>query len=107
MDTHRVAKRLVLSCAVVLALVLLFRGLVYSHLYIALGDPYGIADIVELLLGLVLIALLVATALYALFLGVEGPRAHRGTAIWLIVVVLIISTLAGPAHTLAAHLASA
>lgn len=56
-----VAKVLAAACATLLALMLAFRAFIYSHLYIAPGDPYGTSDIIELQLGLLLIAMLVAT----------------------------------------------
>lgn len=106
MPAPRVAKLLAVACVGTLAMQLAFRGLFYSHLPIAPGEPYGISDLIELLLGSVLIAILVATALAALILGVQGPRPNRVAAGWLTLLVLAIAMLAGPAHDLAARLSS-
>nr|AAL24540.1 orf108EGC138 [uncultured bacterium] len=106
MQGVRTAKLLSYFCVLLLAVILCFRAFVYSHLYIAPNDPYGISDIIELLLGCMLILALALSAGIALVLGVKGPRPNRLAAAWLGLVVVLVAVATGPLHTVVARLAS-
>lgn len=83
MDGVRIAKLFSSACILLLAANLCFRGFLYPRLYIAPGAPYGISDLIELLLGCSLILVLTASVGLAAFLGIKGPRANRLVALWL------------------------
>lgn len=108
-STHAVkAIKLLSALSVVLLLASLgFRAFVYPHIPVAPGEPYGLSDIVELLLGLALIIALVLAAILAVVLGIKGPRHNRIAAGWLGLVVVVVGVLAGPLHTVVARWASA
>lgn len=96
------AKILAAAAVITLAVGLLFRFAIYRHLYIGPNDPYGISDIIELLLGLVLLTVLAVSALAAVALVLRGPCENRVAASWLFLVCIAIVVLAGPLHSLAA-----
>jgi hypothetical protein len=106
MRATKVATALAISCIAMLIVVLCFRAFVYSRLYIAPGDPYGVADLIELFLGLFLIALLLAGAGSAIWLAARGPWSNRVSAIWVALVVVGVAVTAGPLHTVVARWAS-
>jgi hypothetical protein len=84
-----------------------FRAFVYPHISVAPGEPYGLSDVVELLLGWALIIILVLAGILALVLSIKGPRHNRFAAGWLGFVVVGVALLAGPLHTVVARWASA
>ena len=98
----RLAKVLSASSITGLVVVLVFRFAVYRHMYIAPGDPYGISDIVELLLGLGLMCVLGISLIAAIALAVRGPKENRIAAGWLLVVCVLVAVVVEPLHTLAA-----
>jgi hypothetical protein len=98
----RLAKFLGASAITALVVVLVFRFAVYRHMYIAPGDPYGISDIVELLLGLGLMFVLGISLIAAIALAVRGPRGNRIAAGWLLGVCILIAVVVEPLHNLAA-----
>ena len=106
MQGVRTAKLLASLCVLLLLAVLCFRAFVYPHLYIAPDDPYGISDIIELLLGWSLILALAISAVVAAVLGIKGPRFNRLAAAGLGFVVILVALVAGPLHTVVARLAS-
>lgn len=82
---------------------LLFRLAIYGQMYIGPDDAYGLSDIIELLLGWVLVVVLVATAVSALILLTKGPKANRITSMWLLLMCGAIVASVGPLHNLAAR----
>lgn len=80
-------------CGLHLLMMLMFRGLWYGDLPIGAGDPYGVADIIELLLVLVFLLLLLLAVIVALVLIFRGLPQTRKTAFALIVwcVLLLIA----------------
>ncbi|HCE94344.1 MAG: hypothetical protein A2Z90_11115 [Burkholderiales bacterium GWA2_64_37] len=98
----RLAKVLSASSITALVVVLVFRFAVYRHMYIAPGDPYGISDIVELLLGLGLMCVLGISLIAAIALAVRGPKENRIAAGWLLGVCVLVAVVVEPLHTLAA-----
>jgi hypothetical protein len=84
---------------------LFFRFAVYRHMYIGPEDPYGISDVIEFLLGCVLLAALAVSVLGAVALAVKGPRKNRVAAAWLFGTCISVVVLLVPLHNLAAKLA--
>jgi len=107
MQAVTASKLLSASCVVLLMVGLLFRAFVYGHLYLAPGEPYGISDVIELLLGSILIVFLGATAVLALVLGIKGPKHNRVAALWSSLTIIVILLVVAPLHTLVARWASA
>jgi hypothetical protein len=99
----KVAKSLGVASLGLFAAGLVFRFAIYRHMYLASGDPYGISDIIEFLLGWALIVVLGASVSVALVLGVKGPRSNRVGAAWLLGVCVLVVALLKPLHTLAAR----
>jgi hypothetical protein len=97
------ARLLSLSCVALLVVGLLFRAFLYRRIYIAPGDPYGLADLIEFGLGWLLAGLLVVSAIVSVLLAVRGPRHNRVAAVWLAVVIGGVAVSASPLHTLAAR----
>lgn len=94
----------ILGIATVGALLVMvgFRFAVYGHMYIGPDDPHGLSDVIDFLLGCLLIGLLGASALCAVVLLVKGPREKRAAAVRLLALSAAILALAEPLHTLAA-----
>jgi hypothetical protein len=107
MQGVRSAKLLSAISVLLLFASLAFRAFVYPHMPIAPGDPYGLSDVIEFLLGCVLIVVLVLAAGLAIVLVVKGPPHNRLVAGWLGVVIVAVALLAGPLHTVVARWASA
>lgn len=103
MTGFQVSRWLSISCLALFGFSLFFRAVLYSRMYIAPGDPYGLSDIIEFLLGSLLIGLLALSAIVAVVLGIRGPRANRIAAGWLVGVGFLIVGLAQPLHNLAAE----
>jgi hypothetical protein len=98
----RLAKFLSASAITGLVVVLVFRFAVYRHMYIAPGDPYGISDVVEFVLGLGLMFVLGISVIAAIALAVRGPKENRIAAGWLLGVCILVAVVVDPLHTLAA-----
>lgn len=98
----RFSRWLSVSCLALFGFGLFFRAVLYSRIYIAPGDPYGLADIIEFGLGWLLIGLLAISVIVALVLAIKGPRNNRIAAAWLAGSVLFIVVLVQPLHNLAA-----
>mgnify|MGYP000010999940 CR=1 FL=1 len=86
--------------------ILYFRAFIYSDLYIAPDDPYGVADIIELLLGLIMVLLFIASACVAIYLLAKGCSQSKISAILLILFWLALYLSFSPLHTLAAQYGS-
>lgn len=99
----QLAKFLGISAATMLLVGVVFRFAVYRHMYIAPGDPYGISDVIEFILGIGLMVILSVSALAALVLVIRGPRENRIAAAWLFGSCALIVMLVEPLHTLAAR----
>lgn len=106
MQGVKIAKLLSSLCILLLLAILCFRAFFYAHLYIAPEDPYGISDIIELLLGCALILVLIVSASVAAYLGIKGPQVNRLAAVCLGLVVVLVAAVTGPLHTVVARLAS-
>ncbi|WP_280151986.1 hypothetical protein [Piscinibacter sp. XHJ-5] len=78
-----------------------FRAFVYTHLYIAPNEPFGISDVIEALLGFVLLGVLGSSVLAGVVLAIRGPKSNRIAALVLVGVVVVVGLALEPAHTLA------
>jgi hypothetical protein len=96
-----VSRCLLVACLGIFLFGLFFRLVIYSRMYIAPGDPYGLSDVIEFLLGWLLIGLLALSVVVSLFLVIKGPREPRLAGTWLGGVVLLIVLLVRPLHDLA------
>jgi hypothetical protein len=98
----KIARRLGKASVILFAAGLLFRFALYRHMYIAPDAPYGASDLVEFVLGCILILLVSTSVLFGLFLAVSGPKENRVAGAWLLFTCAAIAALEAPLHTLAA-----
>jgi hypothetical protein len=93
---RRLAAALVVTQAGLIVLGIAFRALVYPRLGVAPGAPYGIGDILELLIGAALaLASLVALAAAVVLAAVRSLRDGRAiAALWMSGVIAWPLTLA-------------
>ena len=101
-----VAKLLAAACVALLAAMLGFRAFFYSRMYLAPGDPYGVSDLIELALGLMLMLALIAAAAAVAWLAFAGRRERRVASL-LGIIIVGVGLSAGPLHNLVARWASA
>jgi RsiW-degrading membrane proteinase PrsW (M82 family) len=82
---------------------LAFRAFIYADMYIAPGDPYGISDIIELLLYGLFLVLVVLACLFSIVLMIRGKRQNRVSGLllllWCVSLVLLFPML----HDIAAN----
>jgi len=97
----RSAKFLCIATVGALLLMVVFRFAVYRHMYIGPDDPYGLSDVIEFLLGWLLIGLLGASVLWACVLLAKAPRDNWKAALCMLLVSGLVLALAVPLHTLA------
>ncbi len=83
MMSVKIARLLAASCITLFAFGLFFRAVIYSRMYIAPGDAYGFSDVIEYVLGWLLIGVMGLSAITAITLGFKGPRSNRIAAAWL------------------------
>jgi len=83
---------------------LLFRAFLYPTIPLPHDEPTGFADLIEFVLGWLLILLLAASAIVGLVLVFKGP--HRFSGAWLLTAVLVVFVLLRPAHEHVARWAS-
>ena len=106
MSGLRFARLLAIASLVLFLCGLIFRAFFYSRMYLAPGEPYGIADIIEFLLGWALLGLLGLSTIFAAVLAVRGPKHNRVAAAWLAATVVVVLIVVGPLHTLAARVST-
>lgn len=82
---------------------LFFRAFIYADLYIAPNDPYGISDIIELFMGLLLLLLSVLSGVVALVLLFKGAKQSKLAACGLIGLHIALYSAYDSLHTVAAH----
>ena len=102
----KLSRILLATSALLFAVVIGFRAFVYTKLYIAEDEPFGISDVIELLLGSLLILAFATSALTALFLAIRGQRESRVAAAWLAGSIVVMAALLDPMHLLAAQWSS-
>jgi hypothetical protein len=102
--------RIALAIAVILfaqfAVVIGFRAFVYADMYIAPDAPYGISDVIELVLGVVLLALGGVAIITSLTLIARGPKSNRVAGALLGSFALLLALVLDPLHTAAAKWSS-
>jgi hypothetical protein len=98
----RLARILATICVALFLVVIAFRALIYSRMYIAPDEPFGISDVIEFLLGCALLAALGMSAVTAAILAVRGPQTNRIWALILVAIASLILLAYDPLHTLAA-----
>ena len=103
MSGVRIARILGCLCAIIFVVGVGFRAFIYTRLYIAPNEPFGISDLIEARLGFLLLGVLAASVLTCLTLAVRGPKSNRVAALVLFGVVVIIAVALEPSHTLAAR----
>ena len=81
---------------------LYFRAFIYADMYIAPGDPYGISDIIELILRLIFIFLSIISGIVSLVLFIRGAKQSKLLAGCLVILYLALYLSFGPLHHLAA-----
>ncbi|MBH9578778.1 hypothetical protein I7X39_17950 [Inhella sp. 1Y17] len=82
---------------------LIFRFAVYSRLYIGPNDPYGISDVIELILGVLLLLVLAVSVVAAFALAMQGSPENRKASKWLALTCAVLILLLQPLHHLAAR----
>jgi hypothetical protein len=101
----RVLALIVLGACVLLFIGgLVFRAMVYWRLPIAAGDPYGIADIVEYGLYMILLVAAVAAFLLGAVLVIVRKLGLARIGVALIVVSAVATLAYSPLHTFVARL---
>lgn len=93
-------------CLALFLFMLYFRAFIYSGMYIAPEDPYGISDIIEFLLGSLMIMLYIISAIVAIFLFIKGNTQSKISAFFLIILCLVLYFAFSPLHTVAAKYGS-
>ena len=96
----------VLSIALFLY-VLYFRAFIYADMYIAPDEPYGISDIIELLLGAVFILLSLVSMIVSLVLFIRGASQSKVWAECLVITHAVMYLSFTSMHALAASYGSA
>jgi hypothetical protein len=82
---------------------LYFRAEIYAEMYIVPDEPYGLSDIIELLLGCVFIVLSAVSGIVALVLFFRGTKQSKIFAGGLLILHTTMYLSFGPLHTLAAN----
>jgi multisubunit Na+/H+ antiporter MnhF subunit len=101
MKLIKLTKVLGITSVSLFLMTLAFRFLIYRHLYIGPDSPYGISDVIEFLLGWLLIVMLIASFCVALILIIKGPKVNKIASVWLLGTVSAIVLLVRPLHDLA------
>lgn len=93
------------GCVCVLHVVgmLVFRGFIYSALYKLPSDPYGLADIIELVLWVVFVGLLGLSVLLSLVLWFKGNSQSKQAATVLAVLSVLLYVGYSPLRQLVAQ----
>ena len=106
MSGSKLSRILLATSALLFAIGIGFRAFIYTKLYIAPNEPYGISDLIEFFLGGLLLVIFGISALVAIFLVVRGPKANRVAAAWLVGSIVVMVALLEPLHNLAAQWSS-
>ena len=107
MRASRFAIAIAIAVCVQFAIVVGFRAFIYAGMYIAPDAPYGISDVIEFVLGWILIAIGAVTAITALTLLIRGPRPNRIIGALLALLLLALAAALEPLHSAAAEWSSA
>ena len=99
----RLARILATLSVVKFIVVIGFRALIYKHMYIAPNEPFGIADVIEFLLGCALLATLGLSTITAAVLAIRGPKTSRIWAFVLLGIAALALVAYDPVHKFAAQ----
>ncbi|PUA28609.1 MAG: hypothetical protein B0W54_12505 [Cellvibrio sp. 79] len=88
------------------AFMLFFRAFIYADMYIEPGAPYGISDIIELLLACIFLLLIIISVCFAVVLLVKRKTQSKKAALYLVAFCTLLFAAYSPLHTLAARLGS-
>ena len=89
---HLFGRSLIVLCPALVVLGLCFRGTLYWRLPVTPGDPYGIADILELGLGFLLIGLSFTSALLGTLLLIFRHWGLSRLGLFLVLVGVVSPT---------------
>ncbi len=92
------------GCLTIYIIRLVFRAFFYADMYIAPDDPYGISDVIELLLGAAFLFVIAVAAIIALVLLIRGQHQTRKAAAMLIAFQGFLLLSYSQLHDLAARL---
>ncbi len=87
---------------VFLCFMLVFRAAIYPHMYLGEGEPYGISDIIEFLLGCIFLVLLLASGLVSITLLFRGLPQSKKSAVILLLFSIALPFIYSRLHSLAA-----
>ncbi len=90
------------SCLVMYLFMLYFRAFIYADMYIEPGDPYGISDIIEFILGSLMGVLVIASCAVSVLLLINGNAQSRISAALLMLLCLALYLSFSPLHNMAA-----
>lgn len=93
-------------CLALYLFMLYFRAFIYADMYKAPDDPYGISDIIELLLGSQVLILFIITGVVAINLFIKGNSQSKKSAALLVLFYLALYFAYSPLHTLPAKYSS-
>ncbi|QFT12955.1 hypothetical protein FIV04_23730 (plasmid) [Vibrio sp. THAF190c] len=82
---------------------LVFRAAIYPGMHIAPEDPYGLSDIVEFLLTIVVLVLMLVSSISSLILLVRGNLQSKKSAVALLFLCVAIYFSYEPLHKIAAN----
>jgi len=99
----KVVTVLAILAVALFSFMLYFRAALYNEFYIAPEDAYGLADILELYLGLGFVVLSALSGLVSVVLFVVGTRQSKLFAMGLVVLHGLLYVAYGPLHSLAVH----
>ena len=89
-------------CLAVYLFMLYFRAFIYADMYIAPGDPYGVSDIIEFILGSLMGVLIIASCIVSFLLLINGNAQSKISASLLVLLCLALYLAFSPLHNMAA-----
>ena len=90
------------TCLAVYLFMLYFRAFIYADMYIAPGDPYGISDIIEFILGSLMGVLIIVSCIASFLLLISGNAQSKISAALLVLLCLTFYLAFSPLHNMAA-----
>jgi len=90
------------ACLAMYLFMLYFRAFIYADMYIAPGDPYGISDIIEFIVGSLMGVLFIASCIVSVLLLINGNAQSKISATLLVLLCLALYFAFSPLHNMAA-----
>lgn len=103
----KVVAFLVIASLGLFLFMLYFRAFIYSEMYIAPGDPYGVSDIIEFILGCIFLLLSVVSGIVSVVIFFRGTYQSKLFAVGLILLHAGLYSSFGVLHTLAVNYSAA